>query len=338
MKKIFCLLTILIAALNGCTIEYSTSSSNNTLIQNNDGTYTKVLSPSSCSDLEVYYLDLKNDNNETKIGDSTYIKCGNVDIVIDAGKKNPGSNTVVPFLKEKVTDKTIELLIATHTDEDHIGGFVGLSQQEGVLSMEGFDYDYILESGYETDTIVYNNFISLVNNSNAKVCNAYDSLLGNNECAKTFKIGNITLDLLDTSFYNSTTASSNDRSVVTLLTHNEITFLFPGDLESDEYLANNIHDIDIFKASHHGAKSANSQAILNSLSPDMIILSADGTSYDIPQQESLDRMYSVTNQIYATFITGTIKITSDGSTYNLECTNKQLLQDSEWFLENRILN
>ena len=99
-----------------------------------------------------------------------------------------------------------------------------------------------------------------------------------------------------------------------------------------------IDHIDIFKASHHGAKSANSQTILNSLSPEMIILSADGISYDIPQQESLDRMYSVTNNIYATFITGTIKITSNGSTYNVECNNKQLLQDSEWFLENRVLN
>lgn len=338
MKKIICILAILIATLSGCTIDYSNYSTNNTLIQNNDGTYTKILSPTSCSNLEVYYLDLKNDNNETKIGDSTYIKCDNVDIVIDAGKKNPGSNTVVPFLKEKVTDKTIELVIATHTDEDHIGGFVGLSGQEGVLSIEGFTYEYILESGYETDTNVYNNFISLVNNSNAKVCDAYDSLLGNNECAKTFKIGNATLDLLNTSFYNSTAASSNDRSVVTLLTHNDITFLFPGDLESDEYLANKIGHVDIFKASHHGAKSANSQAILNSLSPDMIILSADGTSYDIPQQESLDRMYSVTNEIYATFITGTIKITSDGATYYIECNNKQLLQDSDWFLENRVLN
>lgn len=340
MKKIICLITLLISTLSGCTIDYTyKKTEDNTIIQNNDGSYTKILSSNSCTNLEVYYLDLKNDQNITKIGDSTYIKCNDIDIIIDAGKKNAGSTTVVPFLKEKVTDKKIELVIITHTDEDHIGGFVGLSNKEGVLSIDDFTYEYILESGYVTDTDVYLDVMNLVNNSNAKVCTAYESLLGTNECIKTFKIGNITLDLLDTTFYNSNSAISNNRSVVTLLTHNEVNFLFPGDLEDDENLATTIGHIDIFKASHHGAKSANSQAILNAMMPDLIILSADGKSYDIPQQESLDRMYNVTNQIYATFITGTIKITSDGNTYNMECNNKQLLHESSWFTENnRTLN
>lgn len=340
MKKFVCLLTLIVLSLSGCTVVYTdkSSSTNNKLIQNSDGTYTKIMSSNTCDDLEVYYIDLKNENNETKIGDSTYIKCNNVDIIIDAGTKGPGTTTVVPFLKEKVADKTIELVIATHTDNDHIGGFVGLSGKEGVLSISDFTYEYILESGYSTDTNVYSDFITLVNNKNAKVCTAYDSLIGNNECAKTFKIGNITLDLLNTSFYNSSSASSNDRSVVTLLTHNDITFLFPGDLESDEYLANNINHIDIFKASHHGAKSANSSTLLNAIGPDTIILSADGISYGIPQEESLKRMYSVTNEIYATFITGTIKITSTGNSYSIDCPNKQLLQDSDWYIEKYGLN
>jgi len=317
----------------------NTPPSDSSFIKNNDGTYTKVLSTSSCTNLEVYYLDLKNNNGETKIGDSTYIKCNNIDIVIDAGIQNVGSTTVVPFLKEKVADKKIELLIATHTDEDHIGGFVGLSNKEGVLSIENFKYEYILESGYVATSQIYTKFMNLVNSSNAKVCNGFDSLNGNNECAKTFKIGNITLDILDTGFYNDTSASANDRSIVTLLTHGEVTYLFPGDLEDDEILANNINHVDIFKASHHGASSANSSTLLDALTPEIIILSTDGdNSYNIPQQDSLDRMYSKTNNIYATFTTGTIKITSDGTTYNISAPNLILFQNTEWFAQNRTLN
>jgi len=311
------------------------------LVKNNDGTYNKILSASACTTLEVYYLDLKADDNETKIGDSTYIKCNNIDIVIDAGIKNVGSNTVVPFLKEKVTDKTIELAVITHTDNDHIGGFVGLSSKEGVLSINNFKYNYILESGYTANTQVYEDMMELANSTNAKICNGYDSIKGNKQCAKTFKIGEITLDILDTGLYGDSSASANDRSIVTLLTHGEVTYLFPGDLENDESLSNIVNHVDIFKASHHGASSANSSTLLNSLTPEVIIISAglDGVEkYDIPQQESLDRMYNVTDNIYATFTTGTIKITSNGTTYNIEANNLQLFQNTNWFAQNRVLN
>lgn len=341
MRKLGLILLTLLFFISGCTIDYSEfrSSRNTTSItKNSDGTYTKNFFDSSCKNIDVYYIDLKDDQNETKIGDSTYIKCGDIDIVIDAGVKNVGSNTVVPFLKEKVTDKKIELVIITHTDNDHIGGFVGLSSKEGVLSINDFTYEYILESGYSASTQVYTDLQELISNSNAKVCSGYESLNGINECVKSFKLNNASLDIIDTNFYNNNKASSNNSSIVTTLTYNSVNFLFPGDLENDVFLSSQIGHIDIFKASHHGASSANSQTLLNAITPDVVILSADGKSYGIPQQESIDRIYSVTNEVYATFITGTIKVSTDGNTYDLTCDNKTLLQDSNWFKENRVLN
>lgn len=345
MKKfLLCLLMLMVTPITGCTIDYSNfqkSDPNVPFVQNPDGTYTKNFLDASCSNIDVYYLDLQDDKNETKIGDSTFIKCGNIDIVIDAGIKNVGSNTVVPFLKEKVTDKIVELVIITHTDNDHIGGFVGLSSKEGALSITDFTYEYIIESGYEADTQVYRDLMELVTNSGAKVCTGYQSITGENKCAKSFKLGNATLDVLDTGLYNDNKASANDRSIVTLLTHNEVTFLFPGDLEEDEEFAETLEHVDIFKAAHHGASSANSSAILNALTPDIIILSTglDGVDkYDIPQQASLDRMYAVTDKVYATFTTGTIKITSNGSDYTVSADNLQLFQTTEWFTENRTYN
>ena len=345
MKKLLlCLLMFIVTPITGCTIDYSNFQRNDIelpLVQNQDGTYTKNFLDSTCSNVDVYYIDLKDNNNETKIGDSTYIKCGNVDIVIDAGIKNVGSNSVVPFLKEKVTDKIIELVIVTHTDNDHIGGFVGLSSKEGVLSITDFTYEYIIESGFVADSQVYRDLMELIEDSGAKVCTGYQSITGENECAKTFKLGNATLDVLDTGLYNDNKASANDRSVVTLLTHNEVTFLFPGDLEEDEEFAETLGHIDIFKAAHHGASSANSSAILNAMTPEVIIISAglDGvTKYDIPQQVSLDRMYAVTDTIYATFTTGTIKISSDGNTYTVSADNLVLFQNTDWFAQNRVHN
>ena len=340
MKKVLSLLIILSSLLMGCTIDYSNFKKelNIPLIKNPDGSYTKNFLDNTCNNIDVYYLDLKDDAGETKIGDSTYIKCGNIDIVIDAGIKNVGSNTVVPFLKEKVTDKIIDLVIITHTDNDHIGGFVGLSKKEGVLSIDGFTYDYILESGYTADTQVYLDLMSLVEYSNAKICTGYQALTGINECAKSFKLGNATLEVLDTGFYNDNKASANDRSIVTMLTHNEVTFLFPGDLEEDSYLASIVSKVDIFKASHHGASSANSANLLNALKPEVIIISAglDGVEkYDIPQQKSLDLMHAITDNIYATFTTGTIKISSNGTNYTINADNLTFFKNTTWFIENR---
>ena len=48
-------------------------------------------------------------------------------------------------------------------------------------------------------------------------------------------------------------------------------------------------------------------------------------------------MYAVTDQIYATFTTGTIKITSDGNTYNISSDNLILFQNTDWFIQNRTL-
>ena len=316
------------------------STTDPTLIKNNDGTYSKVLTETSC-DVEVYYLDLEKENGETEIGDSTYIKCGNIDILIDAGKKNPGSHTVVPFLKEKVTDKTIDILIATHTDDDHIGGFDGLSQEGGVLEIEDFTYKYILESGFVTDTNIYERFMELIDNTTAKICTPIESMNGTNQCPSSFILGDAKFEILDTRLYALDEDRPNDRSIVTLLTHNEVNFLFPGDLEDDELFASTIDfHVDIFKAAHHGASSANSSTLLNALTPDVVILSTDGdNSYDIPQQASLDRIYAVTDDVYATFTTGTIKITSNGTTYNIEAEeNLILFQDTDWFEQNRTLN
>lgn len=341
MKKyVFILLLLCCIPFTGCTIDYTNFKNNNNkpLTLNPDGTYTKNFLDSTCTNnIEVYYIDLKDDKGETKIGDSTYIKCGNIDIVIDAGIKNVGSNTVVPFLKEKVTDKIVELVIITHTDNDHIGGFVGLSSKEGVLSITDFTYNYVLESGYRAETQVYNDLMSLISSSNAKVCTGHESINGINECAKRFKIGTATLDVLNTGFYDKN-ASANDRSIVTLLTHNEVNFLFPGDLEDDEIISNSLTHVDIFKASHHGASSANSSSILNATTPEVIIISTglDGvTKYDIPQQETLDRIYTQTDTVYTTFTTGTIKITSDGTNYTISAENLELFQNTEWFSLNR---
>src|SRR5690349_10148788 len=46
-------------------------------------------------------------------------------ILIDAGKKNPGLERVLPYLEQvlKKQNKKLDAIVITHYDEDHVGGF-----------------------------------------------------------------------------------------------------------------------------------------------------------------------------------------------------------------------
>ena len=63
--------------------------------------------------MELHVLDVGQ-------GDGMYIKCGDKNIVIDAGE-NGNDEFVCNYLKEQGV-KTIDLVIATHQHSDHIGG------------------------------------------------------------------------------------------------------------------------------------------------------------------------------------------------------------------------
>ena len=102
------------------------------------------LYPSIEEELTVHFLDLN------VSGDCILIDYGNYEILIDAGgNKSAGTNIIVPYLNQYVEDQCIELMIATHGHEDHIAGFVGLSNQASVLKDFSFGTIVDLGEGYE---------------------------------------------------------------------------------------------------------------------------------------------------------------------------------------------
>ena len=77
--------------------------------------------------------------------DSIYIELpNNNDILIDAGNRSDGL-TVVSYLRAQGVDD-IELLIATHPHEDHIGGIPDV--------LDAFVVEKVIDSGYYSDTAI----------------------------------------------------------------------------------------------------------------------------------------------------------------------------------------
>ncbi len=295
----------------------------------------RILYDGSCENVEIHYIDLD------AMGDSTLIDCGDYEIVIDAGTTGVGRDLVVPYLQDYVTDGIIELVIATHPDFDHFGGFTG----DGVFS--AFIVERILDFGYEKDTNIYDDYELDRFLEEAIVCSGSEALAGLEGCQPYYTITeDLVLTVIDTGFYDGLDSNHNENSIVVLLQHGDLSFLFTGDaeFEAEEHMIDSLEHVDVYKAGHHGSKTANSEIFLADITPEDIIISVhfpdddDGENqYSIPQQEAIDRLFGYTDNIYATGVNGHIVLVSNGETYSITGSeNSTLLKDSLWFAEHRV--
>lgn len=372
--KIFTSLSFLsVLLLSSCTIPMaSSSSSSSTNSSSTSFSSTSVLVENKMKylvekdtndrDLDCYFFQLENASSQTQIGDAIYIKMGSIDIVIDGGEKRIGTDVVVPYLKEHMTDDVLDLVIVTHTDSDHISGMVGLSNKEGILTMDGITVGNLIDSGYEATTNVYKQYATIRENliQAGTSYYSYTDIFNIDEAPTSFYLGkDCTLKILDTKIYQNNFAASkdvNDYSVPALLTHGSTKFLFTGDLEKkgEEGLLEhnpNLPRVDVFKAGHHGSPTSNSVSLLDKINPlNVIIDSTRNNSYKLPKKEIVDRFVNYTESIFAPFINGGlhvvsnksyVRITPDGfidytttpPTVLEETKDLIKLQDSNWYLQ-----
>lgn len=294
-------------------------------------------------DVKIIFLELFGTNGNPQIGDSVFIECGDIDILIDAGEKASGSNTVVPFIEEHVSDNILELVIVTHADSDHLGGMVGLSNSYGALEVPGITYQYIVDFGYEGQTQLYKDYLE-VRNKKIKEGTKYFSIgsifdSDHLEAITRFYLGVDTyLDLLDYKTYEiSEITDDNDRSVSCLLTHNDKKVLLCGDAEKKEeaYLTSlNIGHVDVFKANHHGSPTSNTNAFLDNITPNYVIIcSSEENKYNLPKKTIIERFNNYTENVFATFISGNIMITLKDNDVIVSAEKSLVfVQKSDWYL------
>ena len=287
-------------------------------------------------ELVVHYLDLD------VSGDSILIDYGNYEILIDAGgSKSAGSNIIVPYLKSFVEDSTIELMIATHGHEDHIAGFVGLSNQAGVLKDFSFNNIVDLGAGYENLnsknelTELQKQYNELRDNQIKKGCQYYTIRdIFENDLMIWSIAPNLTFSFLKTEFYNipytKYTQNLNNYSIVSQLKFHDQTFLFTGDLEKEgeESLLklNNLSKINVFKAGHHGSNTASNQDLLEIIQPDTVIFTADSAkeaTYNFPHIEAINRLTTYTDKFYTSYFNGHIQIKIPESTKKINVVTSE---------------
>ncbi|MDE7075740.1 MAG: MBL fold metallo-hydrolase [Clostridia bacterium] len=324
----------------------------------------------STSEFSIHFLELGN----KYAGDCTLIKCGNTEVLIDAGSRTNSATTISAYVDRYCTDGKLEYVIATHAHQDHIAGFVGKGSGD---SKTGILYKYeigtvIQFAGHNTNSGIYKSYVSAVTYAQTKGAAVYTALQcwNNADGAKRSydlsekQDGSLTLNVLYNYYYEHETDDENDYSVCVLLSHtaegSTSHYLFTGDLEGkgEGYLVdkNELPEVELFKGGHHGSKTSSTDKLLAKIKPKNVAVCccAGATEYTtnhdntFPTQAFVDRISKYTANVYLTSLcvdykggkfesfNGDIVFYMNDKKLSLWCSNNAtLLKDTEWFKNNR---
>lgn len=235
-------------------------------------------------------------------GDAIYIEAPNGNqLMIDGG---PGSavlsrlSEVMPFY-----DRTIDVLLVSNPDSDHISGFVEVLKRFSVLQ--------VIEPGTEPTTGVYNAFES------AAVAAVYKVEGKEGQRIVLDRSRGVYFDVLfpdqDVSEWKT-----NDGSIIGKLTYGNTCFIFSGDAPQsmENYVTvmnGSILDCQVLKVGHHGSKTSSAVAFVSVVSPEYAVISSGkGNSYGHPHKETLETLNQMNVKILRTDELGTIILRSDG--------------------------
>lgn len=222
---------------------------------------------------EVIFLDVGQ-------GDAAVIFKNQKTIVVDA------FGDVESYLKYRHI-RTIDYLILTHSDQDHIKNAQNL--------LDKFAVNHLVLSGYLDYQLKHSNITDI-------------------DSEHLFSLDDVNLTFLAPIKSYSTT---NECSVVFRIDVNQQRYLFTGDIstEVENDLINrygNTLDVDILKVAHHGSSTSSSLRWLNITSPTYAVMSvATYNIYGFPDQNIVDRYRSLGIYLYLTSKNGSILFTEN---------------------------
>lgn len=278
----------------------------------------------SIDKLEIYFIEM-----HKQYGDSIYIKAGDFDMLIDAGQIEDGYY-VNKMLQENMVDSTLDLIVATHAHSDHIGGMASvLSSTKNVVYALDYGYD---RADYSTSSQVR----SQMKQKASKYVPVSEALNENNGII--WISDDFYITILDTNQYINPgidigNGDDNSASVTFILTYKNHSFYFSGDLDAsgESYLinTNQLKQVTLMKATHHGTSNGNSNNLLKKLKPEVVAISTalvnrgnasqDAQNQTHPSQQALRNFYNNNAKVYCNFTMGTIHVTSYGvGTLNVE--------------------
>jgi competence protein ComEC len=236
-------------------------------------------------------------------GDAIFIRTpSGHQVLIDGGRSGlpvlRALGELMPFY-----DRSIDLVIATHPDEDHIGGLNDV--------FERYDVELFLRPAATSSTRAFSSLLGLVSaHQIPEKIVTENGLVDFGDRAKLYIL------YPDSPVVHEDT---NTYSIITKFSYASSSVLLMGDapIEIEDYLVKkygNFLDGDILKAGHHGSKYSSSENFVRLVSPEYSIISAGAkNSYGHPSPSVMKILQEYGGEILETAKNGTLKFQSTAS-------------------------
>lgn len=255
--------------------------------------------PQESDKLNVLMLDVGQ-------GDSFILKFpGGKTALIDAGNASrffdSGERIIMPAMRKLGIEK-FDYGFVSHIDADHYGGFVSLIDKGMINKI----FKPFPDTSYEKDT----KFERYLKNKNIPV--EYYS-------RRKIRIGNAEVFILNDTPENLAGGNSlNNSSGIIKMAFGKTSFLFTGDIDrkGENYYTRkykNFLHADVLKVSHHGSKSGSSYIFVQTVSPEISLVSCGiKNRFGHPAREVTERLRESGSVTLRTDRLGCIMLQSDG--------------------------
>ena len=256
-----------------------------------------AMASSDSSSITVHFIDVGE-------GDSILITAPQQDVLIDGGPVQAGAEVVDYLTSLNITH--LNLMVATHPHEDHIGGLIAVLNS--VITV-----DEILLNNQSYSTSSYSVFMNLAQSHTRIVAQR-------NQVFVLSQFTNLTVfspvQPLEFDETNDYSGFLNDNSIVIKLQAGNASFLLTGDAgakaEQSMIAAGLKLQSNVLKVGHHGSAYSTAQSFLNAVSPTYAVISVGDNPYGHPAQETVDRLLANNVIVYSTSHSGTITASADG--------------------------
>jgi competence protein ComEC len=256
--------------------------------------------------LVIFFIHIDYKNSHRKLmfamldigqGDSFFIESpSGIQVLVDTGP----SKKVLTQLQKVMSpfDRTIDVLILTHPDSDHVGGALDI--------LKNYKISLVFESGGTSDSKIYQNIEQSIKQQKIPDILARSGM--------QIQLGSDTY--LDFLYPNKDVSEidTNDGSIVARLSYGVHSFLLTGDapIKTENILIKKYAEklkSEFLKVGHHGSKTASSFDFLHLVNPKYALISVGiDNRYGHPNNETVDRILQFTKNILRTDLSGQIII------------------------------
>jgi len=247
--------------------------------------------------LHVSFLDVGQ-------GDAVLIQRGNQQVLVDGGP-SPQALTVALGREIPFWDRTIDLVVLTHPDADHITGLLDVVKRYRVKG--------VLYPDLEDDSPLYNEWLSLIEEKSISYILA--------RAGQEFSLGDVVMEVLNpgVSLLADTESDTDNNGVVLRLNMGEVSFLLTADIMREAEFELITHGANltstVLKVAHHGSATSTTAEFLAVVNPRLAVISVgEDNPFGHSSSEVMERLMlkAGSENIYRTDEHGRIEFITNG--------------------------